>query len=156
MALGLFNPNYLDKIKEISYLTIPKNEFEDLLLNQNINTFIDEYYWHLVTINGLNYYVKNGKKRYQIQKGNKYLLPDDPLPSNLTEHITYIDAKTPRPVNYASYINKPDTPDTPSPTCFKGNECSIMGGKIKKWRKSKKWIKIKRRKSKRKKSKRKY
>lgn len=155
MELSLFNPDYLNKIRDIPYLAIPKNDFDDLNSNPNINEFINKYYWHPVTINGSEYYVKNGKK-YRTQMGHSILLPNNPLPLDFKNHITHIDAPTPQPVNYASFSNLdlPATPDSPSPTCFKQEGCSIMGGKSKR-RKSKR-RKSRRKKSKRRKSKRKY
>ena len=149
MALSLVKPDYLDKIETIDYVAIPKNKFDNLKSNPNINEFIDEYYWHPVTINGSEYYVKNGKK-YRTQMGYSILLPDNPLPSDFKNHITHIGELTPLPVNYASFSNLdlPNTPDSPSPTCFKG-ECVMSGGKIKRRRKSK-GRKTKRRKTRRK------
>ena len=64
--------------------------------------------------------------------------------------LRYVDSPV-ASTNYSTYINKPDSPDTPSPKCF-GEGCTIMGGKIKKWLKSKK-RKSKKRKSKKRKSK---
>lgn len=130
MALSLVKPDYLDKIETIDYLAIPKNELDNLILNPNINEFIKEYYWRPVIIDGLEYYVKNGKNS-RPQMGCNILLPGNPLPSDFKNHITHINAPTPRPVNYASFSNLdlPYTPDSPSPTCFTQEGCSIMGGK---------------------------